>query len=326
MNFKHLYYFWTVARSGGVARASERLHLTPQTVSAQIKLLEEQLGAPLFRPAGRGLELTEAGRLALSYADEIFALGDEMKSALASHRGAPVLPFRVGITDVMPKSLAYQLLSPIAGLAEPVRLVCREGKLDRLLAELALHRLDMVLADRPLPTHINVRGYSHKLGECPLAFFAAASLAEVRAAFPSCLHEAPLLLPGDDATVRPRIETWLERNRLAPRIVGEFDDGALMMAFGQAGRGYFPAPVTLAESIARQFGARHVGTVEEIQEVFYAITGERHITHPAVRAVTDAAQEVLSRLASLPQAACGTTEETPAGRTRRPRRSTREAG
>jgi LysR family transcriptional activator of nhaA len=268
-----------------VARASERLNLTPQTVSAQIKLLEEQLGSPLLRPAGRGLELTEAGRLALGYADEIFALGDALRSALASHQGTPFLPFRVGITDVMPKSLAYQLLSPSTGLAEPVRLVCREGKLDRLLAELALHRLDMVLADRPLPAHINVRGYSHKLGECALAFFAAPALADACAGFPDCLNEAPLLLPGDDATARPRIEAWLEKNRLAPRVVGEFDDGALMMAFGQAGGGYFPAPAVLAESIETQFGVRRVGLAEDIQEVFYAITGERHITHPAAQAV-----------------------------------------
>ena len=288
MNFKHLHYFWTVARSGGVARASERLNLTPQTVSAQIKLLEAQLGIPLLRPAGRGLELTEAGRLALSYADEIFALGDELKSALASHQGAPVLPFRVGITDVMPKSLAYQLLAPATALEMPVRLICREGKLDRLLAELALHRLDLVLADRPIPGHINVRGYSQKLGEYPLAFFAAPELAKERRGFPRCPDEAPLLLPGDDATLRPRIENWLERNRLAPRVVGEFDDGALMMAFGQAGGGYFPAPAVLAEVIERQFGVRRVGQVEDIQDDFYAITGERRSTHPAVRAVTEA--------------------------------------
>lgn len=289
MNFKHLHYFWTVARSGGVLRASEKLHLTPQTVSAQIKLLEDQLGMAMFRPAGRGLELTEAGRLALGYADEIFALGDELQSALSSQRCAPVLPFRVGITDVMPKSLAYQLLSPTAGLETPVRLVCREGKLDRLLAELALHRLDMVLADRPIPAHINVRGYSHKLGECALAFFAAPVLAERCGEFPACLDGGPLLLPGDDATVRLRIETWLEKHRLAPRVVGEFDDGALMMAFGQAGGGYFPAPAVLSEAIEAQFGVSRVGVVEDIQDAFYAITGERHVTHPAVLAVTAAA-------------------------------------
>lgn len=298
MNYKHLHYFWTVARSGGIARASERLHLTPQTVSAQINLLEDQFGTPLFRPAGRNLELTEAGRLALGYADEIFALGGELEAALASREGSPALPFRVGITDVMPKSLAYQLLAPTADLAEPVRLICREGKLDRLLAELALNRLDLVLADRPIPANINVRGYSHKLGESALAFFAAPSLAMPDQSFPGCLDGAPLLLPGDDASVRPRIEAWLEKHRLAPRVVGEFDDGALMMAFGQAGRGYFPAPAVLASAIETQFGAREVGRTEEIRDVFHAITGERRISHSAVLAVTEAAQDMLASLFS----------------------------
>ncbi|MEW5788038.1 MAG: transcriptional activator NhaR [Pseudomonadota bacterium] len=300
MNYKHLHYFWTVARSGGIARAGERLHLTPQTVSAQIKLLEDQLGTPLFRPAGRNLELTEAGRLALGYADEIFALGGELEAALARREGAPALPFRVGITDVMPKSLAYRLLAPTADLAEPVRLVCREGKLDRLLAELALNRLDLVLADRPIPPHLNVRGYSHKLGESALGFFAAPELVALAAPFPACLDGAPLLLPGDDASVRPRIEAWLEKRRLAPRVVGEFDDGALMMAFGQAGRGIFPAPAVLSTAIQAQFGARELGRCEDIRDVFHALTGERRISHPAVLAVTEAAQDMLASLFDPP--------------------------
>lgn len=293
MNYKHLHYFWTVARSGSVARASERLNLTPQTVSAQIKLLEQSLDTTLFRPAGRGLELTEAGRLALSYADQIFALGDELEAALASRRGAPALPFRVGITDVVPKALAYRLLAPARHLAEPVRLICREGKLDRLLAELALHKLDMVLADRPLPQQLNVRGFSHKLGESALAFFAAPALAEKCAEFPRCLDGAPLFLPGDDATVRGRIERWLEQLRIAPRVLGEFDDGALMKAFGQEGGGYFPSPEVLAAEIEAQYGVRLVGRVDELREEFYAITREQNISHPAARAVTEAAGAAL---------------------------------
>jgi LysR family transcriptional activator of nhaA len=293
MNFKHLHYFWTVARSGSVARASERLHLTPQTVSAQIKLLEQSLDATLFRPAGRGLELTEAGRLALSYADEIFALGNELEAALASRRGAPAPPFRVGITDVVPKALAYRLLAPARNPARPVRLICREGKLDRLLAELALHRLDMVVADRPIPEDVHMRGYSHKLGESPLAFFAAPSLAGHCGAFPGCLDNAPLFMPGDDATVRGRIERWLEKARIAPRVVGEFDDGALMKAFGQEGGGFFPSPLVLADEIESQYGVKMVGTVEEVSEEFYAITRERHISHPGIRAVIDSAPEAL---------------------------------
>lgn len=296
MNFKHLHYFWMVARSGGVARASERLHLTPQTVSAQIKLLEDELGSALLRPAGRGLELTETGRLALSYADEIFALGDELKSALASRRGAPILPFRVGITDVVPKAIAYRLLEPAVRLPEQIRLVCREGKLDRLLAELALHRLDMVVADRPIPPNINVRGYSHKLGESEIAIFASPTLASECPDFPACLDNAPLLMPGDDATVRSHLERWLEQMRLAPQVVAEFDDSALMKAFGQAGGGFFPAPAILAAEMAQQYGVKLVGRIETVREAFYAITGERRISHPAVRAVTEAAHAALGKV------------------------------
>lgn len=293
MNYKHLHYFWTVARSGSVARASERLHLTPQTVSAQIKLLEQSLDATLFRPAGRGLELTEAGRLALSYADEIFALGDELQAALASRRGVVTLPFRIGITDVVPKALAYRLLAPASQMAEPPRLVCREGKLDRLLAELALHKLDMVLADRPLPEHMSVRGFSHKLGESALAFFAAPPLAARSREFPQCLDDAPLFMPGDDATVRGRIERWLEQLRIAPRVLGEFDDGALMNAFGREGGGYFPTPAVLEEEMRRQYGALLVGRVDQVREEYYAITREHNISHPVVRAITEAAPAAL---------------------------------
>jgi LysR family transcriptional activator of nhaA len=293
MNFKHLHYFWTVAHSGGVARAGERLHLTPQTVSAQIKLLEQSLDTALFKPSGRGLELTEAGRLALGYADEIFALGDELRAALASRRERPDLPFRVGITDVVPKAVAYRLLEPAEREVAGLRLVCREGKLDRLLAELALHRLDMVIADRPIPANINVRGYSHKLGESEIAFFAGAGLEDGPRPFPDCLDDAPLLLPGDDATVRGQIERWLESRRLRPRVAGEFDDDALMRAFGQAGGGYFPGAAALAEELRAQHGVRMVGRAEGLFEAFYAITGERRISHPAVRAITGAAADLL---------------------------------
>lgn len=290
MNHKHLHYFWTVARSGSVAAAAERLHLTPQTISAQIKLLEDSLGTPLLQPAGRGLKLTEAGRLALGYADEIFALSDALKARLGHRQGAPSLPFRVGVSDAVPKNIAYRLLAAVTELPEPVRLVCHEGKLDRLLAELALHRLDLVVADRPLPSGVRVRGYNHKLGECDTAFFAAPALALDCGAFPACLDGMPLLLPGEDSTARGRLDQWLEAERLTPRIVGEFDDAALMKAFGQAGRGVFPAPAVLAGEVERQFNVREIGRTSAVREAFYAITGERRITHPAVLTVTDAAR------------------------------------
>lgn len=293
MNLKHLHYFWTVARTGSIAAAAERLHLTPQTVSAQIKLLEDALGNALFQPAGRGLKLTEAGRAALGYADEIFALSDALEATLGRHQGAPSLPFRVGISDAVPKNIAYRLLASVTELPEPVRLICHEGKLDRLLAELALHRLDMVVADRPLPTSVRVRGFNHKLGESDVAFFAAPGLVGRCRKFPTCLDGNPLLLPGEDSTARARLEHWLEVERLAPLIVGEFDDAALMKAFGQAGRGFFPAPAVLAAEVEAQYGVREVGRTSAVKEAFYAITGERRITHPAVRTVTEAARDSL---------------------------------
>jgi LysR family transcriptional activator of nhaA len=293
MNLKHLHYFWTVARSGSVAAAAERLHLTPQTISAQIKLLEDALGTPLLQPAGRGLKLTEAGRLALGYADEIFALSDALQATLGRQQGMPSQPFRVGISDAVPKNIAYRLLASVTELPEPVRLICQEGKLDRLLAELALHRLDMVVADRPLPSGVRVRGYNHKLGESDVAFFAASGITLDCEDFPACLDGMPMLLPGEDSSARGRLEQWLQTERLSPHIVGEFDDAALMKAFGQAGHGIFPAPAVLAQEVERQFKVREVGRTGMVREAFYAITGERRITHPAVRIVTDAARDSL---------------------------------
>lgn len=311
MNLKHLRYFWTVARLGGVARAAERLNLAPQTVSAQVKLLEEDLGASLFRPAGRGLELTEAGRMALSYADEMLALGDEMKSALAARQTRLMPILRVGITDVVPKSVAYRLLAPLGALEEPMRLLCREGQLDLLLGELALHRLDMVLADRPMPAGLAVRGHSHKLGESSIGFFAAPALIDADASFssditpagghesslklrfPRCLDDAPLLLPGAGAAVRGPLERWLDEARIKPRLMGEFDDGALMKAFGQAGAGFFPAPALLHDEIAARYAVRMVGEVDSIREAFWLISGERRITHPAIQQVVETARDIL---------------------------------
>lgn len=290
MNLRHLRNFWTVARMGGVAKAAERLDLTSQTVSGQVRQLEEDLGVALFRPAGRGLELTEAGRMALSYADEILQLGDEMKSALASRQRQPLPVLRVGITDVVPKTIAYRLLVPVGGLPEPVRLVCREGAIDMLLAELALHRLDLLVTDRPMPAGLSIRGHNHKLGESGLAFFGAADLNLGKRAFPDCLNDAPLLLPGVGATVRGQIDRWLSEHRLSPRIVGEFDDGALMKAFGQAGVGYFPGPALLSGEICARYEVDCLGTTDEITEGFWAISVERRIAHPAIKVVVDAAR------------------------------------
>ncbi|MEJ5210189.1 MAG: transcriptional activator NhaR [Burkholderiales bacterium] len=292
INLKHLYYFWTVAKSGSVAAAAERLHLTPQTVSAQVKLLEDSLGTPLFQPVGRRLKLTPAGSRAAAYADEIFALTEALETSLRN-AGEPAQPLRVGVSDAVPKNVAYRLLAPVTELAEPVRLVCQEGKLDRLLAELALHRLDMVVADRMLPATVRVKGYNHRLGDSELAFFAAPALARGCRRFPACLDGAPLLLPGEDSASRLRLEEWLEAQGLRPRIVGEFDDAALMKAFGEAGRGIFPAPAVLAREVEAQYGVREIGRATGVREAYYAITGERRISHPALRLVTEAARDRL---------------------------------
>lgn len=289
LNYKQLHYFWQVARAGSIARASEHLDLTPQTLSGQIGLLEASLNATLFRRVGRGLELTETGRLALSYADEIFEVGAEMEQALSGGTLKRLMPFRVGIADVMPKSIVYKLLTPAMTLDEPIKIICKEGKLDRLLADLAIHRLDLVLSDRPLPADINIKGYSHKLVECGVSFFATTKLAELYGDnFPSSLNHAPLLVPSFDTRMRKNLMQWLDMKRLRPALVGEFDDSALMKAFGQAGVGIFTAPSMIAEEVQLQYGVVKIGEIDELVERFYAISAERRASHPAVIAINTA--------------------------------------
>jgi LysR family transcriptional activator of nhaA len=289
LNYKQLHYFWQVARAGSIARASTQLELTPQTLSGQIGLLETYLDTTLFRRVGRGLELTETGRLALSYADEIFEVGAEMEQALSGSTFKRLMPFRVGIADVMPKSIVYKLLAPAMTLDEPIKIVCKEDKLDRLLADLAIHRLDLVLSDRPMPTDINIKGYSHKLVECGVSFFATKSLAAlVGSDFPNSLNQAPLLVPGSDTTMRKKLMQWLDMKRLRPIIVGEFDDSALMKAFGQAGVGIFTAPSMISDEVQLQYGVVKIGDIDELTERFYAISAERRASHPAVIAINEA--------------------------------------
>jgi LysR family transcriptional activator of nhaA len=291
LNYKHLHYFRTVAKTGAINRAAEKLHLTPQTLSGQISAFEARLGVALFRRSGRRLELTDAGRTALAYADEIFHVGAELEEALQNRAAAPVHPFRVGIADVVPKAIAYQLLAPALTLAEPVKLVCREDRLEQLAAELSIHRLDMVLADRPLPSGMDIKGYSHPLGECGIAFLAARSVAKkLKPDFPDALHGAPLLIPGDDSALRVPLLRWLERKSLQPTIVGEFDDSALMSAFGQAGAGVFPVPLTTAREVMKQHKVIELGRTLDIRERFFAISVERRLSHPAVLAVSEAAR------------------------------------
>lgn len=291
LNFKHLRYFWMVAKSGSIARASERLHLTPQSISGQLTEFEATLGVDLFRRAGRGLELTDTGQRMLGYAEQIFSLGDELLDSIRGDAHAQSVTFRVGIADSVPKMVAYRLVEPSLGFDEPIKLVCREGRLTTLLADLAVHRLDMVIADRPMPDNLNVRGYDHFLGESGVSVFGARSLTRPEApAFPQLLDGAPFLLPGVEVALHARLMRWFESERLHPRIVGEFDDSALMKAFGQAGAGYFVAPTAIESYVVRQNDVELVGRIETVREQIYAITNERKLTHPIISAICRFAQ------------------------------------
>ena len=299
INYKHLHYFWVVAKQGSIARASEHLHLTPQTISGQLSLLEEQLGEALFNRVGRNLQLTETGRLVLSYADEIFSLTGELEEMVRNLPAGRPLVFKVGVADVVPKSIAYRLLAPALKLPEPVRIVCREGDLDSLLAELAVHRIDLVIADGPIPAHVNVRGFNHPLGDCGISFFAARELAaRLSENFPLSLNGEPLLIPGEMTVVRNRLLQWFDTLHLHPRIVGEFDDSALMKAFGRAGAGVFIAPTPIAAEVEEQYDVVAIGQTNEIRDHFYAISVERKILHPAVALITETAREWLDPGAS----------------------------
>jgi LysR family transcriptional activator of nhaA len=295
MNLKHLRYFWVVAKAGGIARASEQLHITQQTLSGQIKLLEQHLGKKLFGKRGRRLELTEVGRWVLGYADEIFALSDELATSLRDRdKRLSMVEFRVGVADSVPKSIACRLLQPALAITEPVRMVCQEGKLQELLSRLALHRLDLIISDSPLPSSVSIKAFNHRLGESAVSFFATTALAgRVRKKFPACLDEMPMLMPGIDSATRLPIEAWFQSQGVQPRIVGEFDDGALMKAFGRMGFGVFAAPTVLAAEIEAEYKVKTLGRASGITESFFAISVERRITHPCVTALTVAARSEL---------------------------------
>ncbi len=293
MNFKHLHYFWVAAKAGGIVRAGEQLHITPQTLSGQIKLLEQSLGLALFRKSGRQLELTEEGRLVLGYAEQIFAMGSDMENALRKARDRQsVLEFRVGVTDSFAKAVVYRLLEPALSIARPVRLICSEGKFPDLLGQLGLNRIDMLLSDEPMTSRFNIKAFNHRLGSTSMSFFCAPALkASLRGPFPQCLNGAPMLIMGPAASIRKPLESWLDRNQIRPKIVGEFDDLPLMKNFGREACGVFmSASVLDAETIA-QYGVEVIGHTDELIEHFFGISVERRITHPCVAAITDSARK-----------------------------------
>ena len=292
LNYHHLLYFWTVAREGSIAKAGEKLRLAQPTISGQLRALEESLGHKLFQREGRGLMLTEFGRLVFRYADEIFAIGKELTEAVKGRPTGRPVRFAVGISQVVPKLVAYQLLEPALRLPEPMRIVCREDKIERLLSDLAVHDLDIVLTDAPASPAVKIRAYSHLLGECGIAFFASSDrAAKLKGRFPKSLDGAPILLPSREAAVRRSLEQWFDEKEIRPEIVGEFDDSALIKAFGQAGVGVFAAASVTEATIKRQYGVRVIGRTDEVQERFYAISVDRRLKHPAVVAISETARQ-----------------------------------
>ncbi|HPE61739.1 MAG TPA: transcriptional activator NhaR [Thiolinea sp.] len=292
LNYKHLYYFREVANAGSIARASERLHLTSQTISGQIGLLEEDLGLKLFRRKGRNLELTEAGQVAAEYANRIFQLGIELEDRLQQYPGNRAQLFRVGVSDLVPKTVVFRLLEPAMQMGRKIRIVCTEGRLHDLLAELALQRMELVIADSPMPPQMNIKGYNHDLGSSSISFFARSSLRQqLKGPFPACLDQAPVLIPSEGSAVREKLMAWFHSTGIHPDIVGEFDDNALMKAFGQAGQGVFVAPSVLETSLlAETADMELVGCAMGVQVSFFAISIERRIKHPAILAINESAQ------------------------------------
>lgn len=292
MNYKHLYYFWWVARTGSVVKAGEQLNVTPHTISGQIGILEDELGTPLYVKRGRNIELTEAGKRAFVYAQEIFALGAELEDSLRNYQvgGRPV-DFRVGVVDAVPKTIAYHLIEPATSLPEAVRIYCRESKLENLLTDLAAHRLDLVLSCAPIPSTVSVRAYNHRLGESGTSFFATSRLIKrLTGKFPVCLNGAPMLVPSEDVPVRSRLDRWCRDNKIQPRVVGEFDDSALMKAFGRREMGIFIGPTVIESEIEAQYGVKTIGRSSEVADEFFAISVERRVKHPCVVAIAEASR------------------------------------
>jgi LysR family transcriptional activator of nhaA len=295
LNYQHLLYFWTVVRAGSLARACEELALSPPTVSAQLRTLEARLGEQLFKKVGRSLVPTEVGRMVYGYADEIFSLGRDLVDALEHRPTNRPLRVVVGIDDVLPKEIAQRLLAPALALKQPVRMVCREGTLERLVANLAVHEIDLVLSDAPITPSLNVRAYSHALGKCDVSWMATPTLAKtLRRGFPRSLDGVPVLLPTDDTAIRRALDQWLDKQNLRPIVIGEFEDYALLRQFARAGYGFAPVPGVLEEQFRREYGFAPVGLATGVEAEFFAISVERRITHPAVRAIIENARKFFS--------------------------------
>ncbi len=295
LNYQHLLYFWSVVRTGSVTRAASELALSPPTVSAQLHTLEERLGEKLLMKSGRKLIPTEVGRVVYSFADQIFGVGRELLDALDHRPSQRPLAFNVGVDDVLPKEVAQRLLEPAMRIGQPVRIHCREGTLERLVANLATHDLDMVLSDAPVTPTLNVRAYSHLLGSSGVCWMATPAIAKsLRRGFPRSLDGVPMLLPTDDTAIRRMLDQWLEQHGLRPVLVGEFEDYGLLREFARAGHGFAPVPVVQETQFRREYGFQRVGAARSVTAQFFAISLERRIRHPAVAAVVSGARQLFA--------------------------------
>ena len=294
INYKHLYYFWIVAREGSIAKASQVLHLTPQTISGQLSQFEDSVRTRLFQKQGRGLALTESGRLVLRYATDIFYLGEELQEVLQDTKAGRRQRLVVGILDSIPKAIAYKILEPALKLGKDLTFNCLEGNLDQLVSQLAVNSVDVVLSDTPISGNYNIKTYTHMLGESSISFFASPHRAsQLRREFPRCLDGAPMLMPSDHSSSGRAVKRWLRENDLHPKIKGYFDDSALLKAFGKAGEGVFFMPSVIEKSVIHEYNVRSIGRVDELRETYYAITAHRRISHPAVAAIYETARESL---------------------------------
>lgn len=294
LNYHHLLYFWTVAREGTIARASETLRLAQPTISGQIRMLEEAFGEKLFQRSGRNLVLTDVGRMVYGYADEIFSLGRELIDTLKDRPTGRPLRFQVGVADNVSKLIAYRLLQPAMTLAQPVHIVCREDTPERLLAQLATHDLDLVVADAPVAAAVKIKAYSHPLGDSPLSIVGTPALAsKVRRGFPQSLHGAPLLLPTDHSTIRRHLDQWFEVRGIRPFVTGEFDDSALLKVFAQGGAGLCAVPTVIEGEVVKQYDVAVAGRLDDVRQRYYAVSVERRLKHPAVLAISEAAHQFL---------------------------------
>ena len=282
-SYRHLYYFWVVAKEGGMSKAANKLDMAVQTVSTQVRELEKSLGYELLKPAGRGVALTEAGLAAMRQAELIFQLGEKLPEIVRDAVGKPSVRLAVGISDGLAKLAVRQLMQPVMHTPN-LRLICQEDEFEDLLGDLALHRLDVVLADRPAPNNPNLKVYSHALGSSPLAWYAPALLlAAARKGFPQSLARVPVLLPTSHAAVRVKIDHWFERQGIKPNIVGEFEDSDLLKTFGAAGMGVFPAAELVQAELIARYDVKRVGACDGVEEHFFAIGVHKKVRHPLVQ-------------------------------------------